>query len=238
MKYAPLAVTLLLAACGGTMPEIRPLAMAQSLEMSPYAEAYQSGKAHLMADRVGLAIVMFEKALAFDPLSVAALNAIGTAYDELHRPEVAKAYYVKALAIEPNSADTLNNMAVSAAMAGDEAAAHDLFARAAQLAPANSTISDNIQVAGMTPQDDLASLPDADANRPRLERTGLSEITLTIPATVIETWTLPAPTKLVVTENAAVVERPEVAAITRRPRLEPKPPPDPDGRHQDSAIAP
>src|SRR5262249_35040805 len=83
---------------------------------SPFQDAYETGKKHLMADRAGLAIVYFEQSLAIDPFSVAALNAIGAAYDQLFRFEIAKLYYMRALDIEPNGADTLNNMATSAAM--------------------------------------------------------------------------------------------------------------------------
>ncbi|GGF14337.1 hypothetical protein GCM10011611_20150 [Aliidongia dinghuensis] len=183
MRYAPLATTLLVAACGGTMmPEVRPLPMPASTELTPFAEAYQAGKDHLRADRAGLAIVMFEKALAIDPTSVAALNAIGAAYDELHRPDVAKTYYTKALALEPNGADTLNNMAISAALAGDAAASRELLAQAASIDPANPTIRGNIQVADSKPPEAPEPPVDEDANRPRLDRTGLQELTLRLPA--------------------------------------------------------
>jgi tetratricopeptide (TPR) repeat protein len=195
MKCAALIAALLVAGCTGTMPDIRPLPMAQTVQTSPFDNAYQAGKTYLVTDRVGLAVVMFQKALAYDPLSVAALNAIGAAYDQLHRPEVAKTYYLQALAIEPNGADTLNNMAVSAALAGDEMAAHDLFAQAAKIDPANATIRDNLQVARMTPPEapptSLAE-SDFDPSRPYLERTGLAEVTLTIPGVVVQTLPPPA----------------------------------------------
>jgi hypothetical protein len=183
MRYAPLATTLLVAACGGAMPEVRPLPMtAQSVERSPFAEAYQAGKDHLMADRVGLAIVMFERALAIDPVSVAALNALGAAYDELHRPDLAKTYYLRALVLEPDGADTLNNMAISAAVAGDPAASRQFLARAAALDPGNATIRGNVQVASARPREISESGSDEDPIRPRIERTGLVELTLKIPA--------------------------------------------------------
>lgn len=184
MRIAPLATVLLVAACGGgTMPDMRPLAPAQSTELSPFDQAYQAGKSHLMADRLGLALVMFEKALAYEPLSVAALNGMGAAYDQLHRPELAKVYYAKALILEPSGADTLNNMAISVAMAGDAAMARKLLNRAADIEPTNATIRNNLQIAGMAPQDPRPSQPDADVTRPQLERSGLMELTLTIPAT-------------------------------------------------------
>ncbi len=177
---ASLVVALLISACSGSMPEIRPVPAQQSKTTSPFDDVYRAGKAHLMADRVGLALVMFQRALAIDPLSVAALNAVGTAYDELHRPDVAGRYYAKALAIEPNSTDTLNNMAVSAAIAGEQEKARSLISRALALDPKNDAIRRNAAIASGT-STVVLPVAVADRDRPRLERTGVSEIMLTIP---------------------------------------------------------
>jgi Flp pilus assembly protein TadD len=179
MKYALLATTALVSACAAT-PDVRPYAMPESAAVSPFQDVYGTGKKHLMADRAGLAIVYFEQSLAIDPFSVAALNAIGAAYDQLLRFEIAKLYYMRALDIEPNGADTLNNMATSAAMAGDREAAAKLFARAAGLAPDDPTIRGNMRLADATTSKD--DREEADDDRPRIERTGVAELTLTIPA--------------------------------------------------------
>jgi Flp pilus assembly protein TadD len=189
MRIVVLLASTLLAACGSIdFPEIRPHVMPESAAVAPFEKAYEAGKSHLMADRVGLAIFMFEKALVLDPNSVAALNAIGVAYDDLRRPEVAKMYYFKALAIEPNSGDTLNNMAVSATIAGETKTAHELFARAAELDARNSTIRENMRMADASPEGRVAATPpqETDAvaeeeDRATLERTGVAEYTLTIP---------------------------------------------------------
>jgi Flp pilus assembly protein TadD len=109
------------------------------------------------------------------------LNAIGTAYDELHRPDLAGGYYAKALTIEPNSADTLNNMAVSAAMIGNQDQARELIAHALRIDPANYAIRQNAGLVGVI---GIPILPAqiADDDRPSIERTGISEVTLTIPS--------------------------------------------------------
>ena len=179
-NIALFATAISISACAGLMPEIRQLPPQATAEVSPFDNAYRAGKIHLRADRVGLALVMFQRALAIDPLSAAALNAVGAAYDELHRRDLAAQYYAKALAIEPDSADTLNNMAISAAMAGEQEKARTLISRALALDPANDAIRQN---AGMVSGTRNAILPAdiADEDRPSLERTGLSEITLTIP---------------------------------------------------------
>jgi len=182
-NIALFATAIAISACAGVMPEIRPLPPQPTAEVSAFDNVYRAGKAHFGADRVGLALVTFQRALAIDPLSVAALNAVGAAYDELHRRDLAARYYAKALAIEPDSADTLNNMAISAAMAGEEEKARSLIDRALALDPANDAIRQN---AGMVRATKNAILPGdtADANRPSLERTGLFEITLTIPPSI------------------------------------------------------
>ena len=186
MRWIPLLLTLLVSACGGVIPGIRPHAMPETAIVSTFAQAYAAGKKHLMEGRVGLAIVMFERALAIDPLSVAALNGVGTGYDGLHRPEVAQLYYARALAIDPRAADTINNMAVSAALAGGDETASQLFARAADLDPKSAMIRENIQIAQqmaftsvnlpMTPE----GIAPIDENRPRIVRTGFREFTLTM----------------------------------------------------------
>jgi soluble lytic murein transglycosylase-like protein len=164
MKTARLVLlgstSLCVAACGGmSMPTVRPLPMANGAKATPFEFAYDAGKRHLLADRPGLAVVMLERALAIDPGSVAALNAIGSAYDDLHRPDAANRYYVKALAIEPESADTLNNLAISAAMTGDTDTATGLFNRAAALDPKNSLIQENMRLAGLKPDRSARELP-------------------------------------------------------------------------------
>jgi len=179
-NIALFAMAISISACSGSMPEIRPVPAQQTKAVSPFDDAYRTGKAHLMANRVGLALVTFQRALAINPLSVAALNAVGTAYDELHRPDVAAQYYTKALAIEPNSTDTLNNMAVSAAIAGEQEKARSLISRALALDPENNAIRRNAAVAGGT-STVILPVDVADEDRPRLERTGVSEVTLTIP---------------------------------------------------------
>jgi tetratricopeptide (TPR) repeat protein len=215
MRYALVSAALLLAACGGGMPDIRAHPLPESLAVSRFESAYEAGRRHWAADRVGLALVSFQAALALDPLSVAALNAVGAAYDELRRPDVARAYYAKALAIEPESADTLNNMAVSAALAGDEPKAAELFARAAGRDPEDATIRANLRFAGLahaapSPSDSGfldEALAAAAESQPQLERTGLAEFTLVLPTSAVEAMLLPAPEAL---------ERP-VAAIVAEP---------------------
>lgn len=182
MKASALVLLLFTAACSHAFPEIRPLPIASGGgKESAFDAAYSAGKTHLRAGRIGLALVMFQRAIAIDPLSVAALNAAGAACDELHRPDLAGRYYAKALIIEPNSADTLNNMAVSAAMAGDRDVARKLLTDALALDPSNDAIRRNAYLKG-TARKVLVSTQIPEEPRPSIERSGVSETTLTIPS--------------------------------------------------------
>ena len=92
-RILALASAVLLAACGSDFPKVRALAAdANGASRTRFDQHYEAGKASLRNNRVGLALVLFEKALAIDPTSVAALNAVGAAYDELHHPGLAAAY--------------------------------------------------------------------------------------------------------------------------------------------------
>jgi len=74
---------------------------------------YAAGKRHLAAGRTGLAIRRLRAAVKTAPESLAALNALGAAYDRLGRHELAARAYARALAIDPRSAQTLNNIGYS-----------------------------------------------------------------------------------------------------------------------------
>jgi len=190
MKHGIAAVAglLMLSGCGAPRLDIRPLGAALSAA-SPAERAYREGKAELAAGRTGLAIVAFENALANDPGSVQALNALGAAYDGLRRYDVAQGFYRRALKLEPDSADIVNNMAVSLRLAGDPDASR-WFARAARLDPKNAVIGANVGLAEADPatardpaaivaSDEAPAAPD---DRPRIERASALEYQVVIPS--------------------------------------------------------
>jgi Tfp pilus assembly protein PilF len=149
MIYRILAAALLLAtaACGGLPnPDVRAIPLPSATPQTPFDAAYEEGKDHLAADQLGLAVIMFDKALAINPHSVLALNAGGTAYDSLHRYEIARTYYDRALQIEPNNPDTWNNMAVSAMLAHDFETAKRYLAKASSLDDNNEIIRNNFRL--------------------------------------------------------------------------------------------
>jgi tetratricopeptide (TPR) repeat protein len=183
-RILALGATLLIAACGGGMPNIRPIGGgSEGVALSRFDKAYAAGKASLQRNHIGLALVLFQKALVLQPESVAALNAVGAAYDELHFPGMAARYYAKALELEPRSADTLNNMAISAALAGRPDQARDLFAAALALDFDNPILRANL---GLIERADLAGTrmtggaEEMLAGGPIIERIGMASFSLTV----------------------------------------------------------
>jgi tetratricopeptide (TPR) repeat protein len=178
-------ILLVMTACGGLpMPEVRPVPLAAGeLRPTPFDAAYDEGKRHLAADRLGLAIVMFDKALAINPRSVIALNACGVAYDDLHRYAIAHGYYRRALQLEPDNTDTWNNMAVSAMLAQDFETARTYLAKAISLDPNNEIAGNNMRLLAQAtmPVVQLTEIgDDNDLSRPTVERTGGDELTLVV----------------------------------------------------------
>ena len=195
-KLLLLGTTLCLGACmGSEYPNIRPIPAQSSERSSPFDRAYQEGKQQLSGGYAGLAVVAFQRAIRLNPLSIAAMNGIGAAYDELKRYDIAQRYYRQALQLAPRSADTLNNIAVSLQLAGDPTA-REWFERAAQADPANITITANLALSRSTepgrnavrtqqPEDVPAQpddLPRRSPSQPSLEQMGLSQIRLNLPA--------------------------------------------------------
>jgi len=92
----------------------------------------EEGKKHLQQDRYGLALESFKKAYAKAPSSVRVLNAIGAAYDNLGRSDLAEGYYKQALVIEPESLQTMNNLGYSLMLQGRNSEALPFLAHASK----------------------------------------------------------------------------------------------------------
>ena len=141
------AATLALGACGEGTPSntasINPVTKNFS---APYAPStpYERGKQFFEIGQFGSALEQFHRALADEPRSFDALNALGATYDQLGRYEIAEQYYRRALLIAPNSAATLNNLGYSYILQGKRAEAQRMLERAAALDPNNVAVQANI----------------------------------------------------------------------------------------------
>lgn len=114
---------------------------------------YLSGKAHLAAGELGLAIDDFRTVLANNPQSVPALNGLAIAYAGIGRNDMAVAYFKRALVADPYSAVTLNNTARFDLAMGDTAGAKFYASRAA--------IVEKIAAGNSRPDEHLAALMSA-----------------------------------------------------------------------------
>jgi hypothetical protein len=105
---------------------------------------YASGKAKMAAGHYGLAVESFRKALAKEPGSVKALNALAAAYDLLGRFDLAERYYRQALILDPKSVQSLNNLGYSYYLRGEYGQARSLFERAAAIDGKNPVVVANL----------------------------------------------------------------------------------------------
>lgn len=180
-RILALGLMALVAGCGGGFPTIRPIASASDAAiLSRFERTYSAGKASMQNDRVGLALVLFQKALALNPESVAALNAVGAAYDELHFPDMAARYYARALVLEPGGVDTLNNMAVSAVLAGKKEQARKLFEMALGIDGGNGIVRTNMRLLDLPRLARAGESEESLSNRPAVERIGMAVFQLSI----------------------------------------------------------
>jgi hypothetical protein len=106
-------------------------ALAGMLATAASAEAaLAEGRAHLATGNAAQAISAFRQALGSEGSSVAALNGLGIAYDQLGRHDLARSQFEAALALEPEAADIAYNLGWSLHLAGDHRAAVPWLQRA------------------------------------------------------------------------------------------------------------
>lgn len=144
-----LLLSTLLAACAQGPNGARPLLSFNGITME--AEQWNSlerGKQHFAQAQYGLALEAFKDALAENPGSVRALNAIAASFDQLQRFDVSDRYYAKALELHPESPEVLNNLGYSHLLRGNLDEARRYLALAARADARNPVIEANLQLAG------------------------------------------------------------------------------------------
>lgn len=116
-----------------------------SASLDDRTNPYAAGKARMAAGQYGLAVQSFRKALAIEPGSVKALNALAATYDLLGRFDLAERYYRQALSVDPNSIQSINNLGYSYYLRGEYGEARKLFERAAGIDAANPVVAANLK---------------------------------------------------------------------------------------------
>lgn len=107
----------------------------------------ERGKTHFATHQYGLALQAFRDALAEDPGSTRALNAVAATFDQIGRFDLAEKYYKRALEIDPQSVETLNNLGYSHYLRGEPDEARKYLALAVLLDGEASTARANLALA-------------------------------------------------------------------------------------------
>lgn len=115
------------------------------------------GRAHIARGQAFYGIAALESARAAQPEDWRAWSLLGTAYEQVRRPDDAQAAWGQALVLSPDNPDVLTNMAISAVTRGDVTAAEPLLRRAAARPGASLKVRLNLaMVLGLTGQMDEA----------------------------------------------------------------------------------
>lgn len=109
------------------------------------------GKAHIARGQAFYGIAALEQARNARPGDWQAWSLLGTAYEQVRRPDDARAAWAQALAISPDNPNVLTNMAISAMIQGDAVTAEPLLRRAAAQPGASLKVRLNFAMAlGLT----------------------------------------------------------------------------------------
>ena len=123
---------------GETTPLQTPSGSVSALDMKAPAKArreYEKGYQLLMKKDSQGAIEHLEKAVALYPKFVAALNALGTAYLNLHQNEKAREEFQKAVSLDDHLANSYLNLGCVDVALKEYPAAEEALKKAAEIAP-------------------------------------------------------------------------------------------------------
>ena len=111
----------------------------------------EAGRAHIARGQAFYGIAALEDARNARPQDWQAWSLLGAAYDQVRRPEDARAAWAQALALSPDNPAVLSNMAMSAMTRGDAATAEPLLRRAVAQPGASLKVRLNLaMVLGLT----------------------------------------------------------------------------------------
>ena len=111
----------------------------------------EAGRAHIARGQAFYGIAALEDARNARPNDWRAWSLLGAAYEQVRRPEDARAAWAQALVLSPDNPDVLSNMAISAMTRGDAAGAEPLLRRAVAQPGASLKVRLNLaMVLGLT----------------------------------------------------------------------------------------
>ncbi len=111
----------------------------------------EAGRAHIARGQAFYGIAALESARNARPGDWRAWSLLGAAYEQVRRPDDARAAWAQALALSPDNPDVLSNLAISAMTRGDTAGAEPLLRRAVAQPGASLKVRLNLaMVLGLT----------------------------------------------------------------------------------------
>jgi len=111
----------------------------------------EAGRAHIARGQAFYGIAALEGARNARPGDWRAWSLLGAAYEQVRRPDDARAAWAQALVLSPDNPDVLSNMAISAMTRGDTTTAEPLLRRAAAQPGASLKVRLNLaMVLGLT----------------------------------------------------------------------------------------
>ena len=105
------------------------------------------GRAHIARGQAFYGIAVLEQAKAAAPRDWRPLSLLGVAYQQVRRPDDAKAAWNEALRLSPDNADVLTNAAIARIGEGDAPSAEILLRRAAAQPGAGLQVRQNLALA-------------------------------------------------------------------------------------------
>jgi Flp pilus assembly protein TadD len=105
------------------------------------------GRGHIARGHAFYGVAALERARDARPADWRAWSLLGTAYEQVRRPQDAQSAWAQALALSPDNPDVLTNMAISAMTRGDTAAAEPLLRRAVAQPGASLKVRLNLAMA-------------------------------------------------------------------------------------------
>lgn len=112
-----------------------------------YEAMLEAGRGHIARGQAFYGIQALEQARDARPDDWRPWSLLGTAYEQVRRPDDARTAWVQALTLSPDNPDVLTNMAISAMARGDNAAAEPLLRRAADQPGASLKVKLNLAMA-------------------------------------------------------------------------------------------